>query len=356
METTKKQKVFVGLSGGVDSAVSAALLKEQGYEVVGVYMKNWSGDDYGIQSECPWEQDQKDAEAICEHLGIEFRSFNFEKDYRDKVVEYFFSEYERGRTPNPDVMCNKEIKFKLFFEKATQEFGADLIATGHYAIRRDSEDGVAHLYKGNDSNKDQTYFLYNLSQKQLQKTLFPVGHLEKPAVRELARKFGLPNAEKPDSQGICFIGEIDVLKFLMSRLPEKPGSIIDIDSGKKVGEHKGSYFHTIGQRKGLGIGGQEVPYFVVDKNFKENIVYVGKGHDHPKLFKTEVQLENLHKIYSFDTSNLSASVRYRNKAISGTLDEKNLIFKFDKPQWAAASGQSLVVYKGNECVGGGVIV
>lgn len=356
MKQVKKQKVFVGLSGGVDSAVSAALLKEQGYEVVGVYMKNWSGDDYGIQADCPWKEDQKDAEAVCQTLGIEFRSFNFEKQYRDKVVEYFFSEYEKGRTPNPDVMCNKEIKFKLFFEKATEEFGADLIATGHYARKIEGEDGIHRLYRGVDSNKDQTYFLYNLTQAQLSKTLFPIGHLAKPEVRKLAKKFNLPNADKPDSQGICFIGEIDVLKFLMSRLPEKHGDIVDIDTNEKVGEHKGSYFHTIGQRKGLGIGGQEIPYFVVGKDFEKNIVYVGKGHDHPSLMKSEVKLENIHKIYDFDNSGLSASVRYRNKAIEGVLDENEMTFKFNQPQWAPASGQSLVIYKGDECVGGGVIV
>src|SRR5690606_35373522 len=217
------KKVFVGLSGGVDSAVSAALLKDQGFEVTGVYMKNWSGDDYGIQADCPWEEDQKDAQAICDHLGIQFRSFNFEKEYRDKVVEYFFSEYEKGRTPNPDVMCNKEVKFKLFLDKALKE-GAGFIATGHYArklVPDSNNNEPEKLLKGLDKNKDQTYFLYNLTQEQLRKTLFPIGHLTKPEVRKLAREYMLPNAEKPDSQGICFIGEINVLKFLMSRIPEK---------------------------------------------------------------------------------------------------------------------------------------
>lgn len=350
MEQNKiAQKVFVGLSGGVDSAVSVALLKAEGYEVTGVYMKNWSGDDYGIQSECPWEADQKDAEAICEHLGIEFRSFNFEKEYRDRVVEYFFSEYEKGRTPNPDVMCNKEIKFKLFLEKSIEE-GADYIATGHYARNIDNK-----LYKGVDSNKDQTYFLYNLTHEQLSHTLFPIGHLTKPQVREIARELKLPNANKPDSQGICFIGEINVLRFLMSRIPEKKGEIIDIDTNKVVGEHKGVYFYTVGQRDGLGIGGLKEPYFVVDKDIEKNILFVGMGTSNKALFKTKVSLENLHLIHPNDelSNNLSASVRYRHKPEEGEL--YGLEFNFKNPQRAVTSGQSLVIYSGEQCLGGGVI-
>ncbi len=370
---TKGKKVFVGLSGGVDSAVSAALLKEQGHDVIGVYMKNWSGDDYGIQADCPWEQDQADAEAICNHLGINFRSFNFEKEYRAKVVEYFFSEYEKGRTPNPDVMCNKEVKFKLFLEKALEN-GADFIATGHYARREarsrklevTETSNLEHqtyyrLLKGVDNNKDQTYFLYNITQEQLSKTLFPVGHLQKSEVRELAKKFGLPNAEKPDSQGICFIGEINVLKFLMSRIPEKKGNVIDIDTKEIVGEHKGVYFYTIGQREGLHIGGQSIPYFVVDKDVKKNIVYVGHGNEHKAMYKSEVQLENLHFINEFtvDSLQLTASIRYRHKPQPGKLDIRDqgsdIRFIFNEPQRAVASGQSLVIYNGEECFGGGVI-
>jgi len=354
VENTNK-KVFVGLSGGVDSAVSVALLKEQGYQVTGVYMKNWSGDDYGIQSECPWEEDQKDAEAVCKTLGIEFRSFNFEKQYRDKVVEYFFAEYEKGRTPNPDVMCNKEIKFKLFLDKAREE-GADYIATGHYA--RHIED---KLLKGVDQKKDQTYFLYNLTEEQLAHTFFPVGDLEKPEVRKLAKKFNLPNAEKPDSQGICFIGEINVLKFLMSRIPEKDGGIIDFDSNEKVGTHKGVYFYTIGQREGLHIGGQKIPYFVVDKDVEKNILYVGHGTDHPKMYKSVVELENIHFINPETASEinidkpLSAAVRYRQKPQPGKLDIENKKFIFEEPQRAVTSGQSLVIYDGDICLGGGII-
>lgn len=357
-------KVFVGLSGGVDSAVSAALLKDQGYEVVGIFMKNWSGDDYGIQAECPWEEDQKSAEAVAKHLGIEFRSFNFEKQYREKVVEYFFAEYQKGRTPNPDVMCNKEIKFKLFLEKA-MEMGADLIATGHYA--RKVEETIEaksefKMLKGVDNNKDQTYFLYNLTYEQLSKSLFPIGEFEKPMVRELARKYKLPNAERPDSQGICFIGEINVLKFLMSRIPEKDGDIVDIDSNKVVGKHKGVYFYTLGQREGLGIGGQQIPYFVVDKDIEKNIVFVGHGTDHPKMYKQVVELENIHfinpntlnKLTTQDVK-LTASIRYRQKPQSGTLDMENKKFIFEQPQRAVTSGQSLVLYCEDECLGGGVI-
>jgi len=360
------KKVFVGLSGGVDSAVSAALLKDQGFEVTGVYMKNWSGDDYGIQADCPWEEDQKDAQAICDHLGIQFRSFNFEKEYRDKVVEYFFSEYEKGRTPNPDVMCNKEVKFKLFLDKALKE-GAGFIATGHYArklVPDSNNNEPEKLLKGLDKNKDQTYFLYNLTQEQLRKTLFPIGHLTKPEVRKLAREYMLPNAEKPDSQGICFIGEINVLKFLMSRIPEKAGEIRDIDTDKVVGEHKGVYFYTVGQREGLGIGGLKEPCFVVGKDVDKNILYVGMGSNHPALFKKEVELENIHFIINnlssssnYEVKDIQASVRYRHQPQPGTLYVKDskIKFVFEEPQRAVTSGQSLVIYRDEECLGGGVI-
>ncbi len=356
-------KVFVGISGGVDSAVSAALLKEQGYTVTGVFMKNWSGDDYGIQSECPWEEDQKIAMEVCESLGIEFRSYNFEKEYREKVIEYFFDEYKKGRTPNPDVMCNKEIKFKLFLDKALKD-GADYIATGHYVRRSElnienSTHNTFNLLKGVDTNKDQSYFLYNITQDQLSKSLFPLGEYLKPQVRELAFKFNLPNAKRPDSQGICFIGEINVLKFLQSQIPEEIGDIVDIDTNEVVGKHKGIYFYTIGQREGLNIGGLDKPYFVCDKNKLHNILYVCKGSDNPKLYSKEVKLENIHFInseYQYDGSNLSASVRYRQKPQSGNLDINKKIFVFNEPQRAVTSGQSLVIYDNDICIGGGVIL
>jgi tRNA-specific 2-thiouridylase len=363
MNNPVNKKVFLGLSGGVDSAVSAYLLKEQGYDVTGVFMKNWSGDKFGIQADCPWEEDQKDAEAVCKYLGIPFRSVNFEKEYRARVVDYFFSEYKKGRTPNPDVMCNKEIKFKLFLEKAMLE-GYDLIATGHYARKETGDSGQPEMKKGIDENKDQTYFLYNLTSEQLSKTLFPIGHLTKPEVRKIAKDAGLPNANKPDSQGICFIGEINVLKFLMSEIPENPGDIVDIESNKIVGKHKGVYFYTIGQREGLGIGGLKEPYFVCEKDVEKNIVYVCAGTENPHLYKKEVKLENLHFINELPAtrSQLSASIRYRHKPRTGQLvisstnyNLQPITFIFDEPQRAVTSGQSLVLYDGDVCLGGGII-
>ncbi|MBD3280355.1 tRNA 2-thiouridine(34) synthase MnmA [Candidatus Dojkabacteria bacterium] len=361
MQTNSGKKVFVALSGGVDSSVSAALLVDQGYDVTGVYMKNWSGDNFGIQDDCPWEKDQEDAKSVCDHLGISFRSFNFEKEYREKVVEYFFAEYKAGRTPNPDVMCNKEIKFHLFLKRALEE-GADMIATGHY-VRRKEEQSVFKLLKGVDENKDQSYFLYNITQEQLSKTLFPIGDLEKAEVRDLAKKYNLPVADKPDSQGICFIGEIDVQEFLRSRIDPHKGDIVDIDSGKKVGEHDGVEFFTLGQREGIGVGGTKEPYFVVDKDGKKNILYVGMGSDHQKLYKKEVNIENLHLINSASSfeelieRELTASVRYRQKPQPGKLIqiEDELKFIFENSQRAVTPGQSLVLYKGDECLGGGVI-
>ena len=375
MELNNKKKVFVALSGGVDSAVSAGLLVEEGYEVVGVYMKNWSGDDFGIQADCPWEKDQEDAEAVCKHLGIQFRSFNFEKQYRDKVVEYFFDEYKKGRTPNPDVMCNKEIKFKLFLDKALAE-GADLIATGHYARKKvfDELDNINfRLLTGNDDIKNQVYFLYNITQFQLSKTLFPVGHMPKKEVRLLAQKFNLPNANKPDSQGICFIGEIDTLKFLMSGIPQKIGDIVDVDTNKIVGKHKGVYYYTNGQRKGLEIGGAGTPYYVCGKDISNNVLYVCHSTMHPALFKSEANLEEMHWIFegnksdlvSIETENelvyegLDAVIRYQQKQQKGILKflkaENKYVFIFEDSQRAVTSGQSLVVFKGDECLGGGVI-
>jgi len=349
------------MSGGVDSSVATAILKDQGYDCTGVYMKNWSGDDYGLQVDCPWEKDQEDVEKVCKVLDIPFRSFNFEKEYRARVIEYFFTEYKAGRTPNPDVMCNKEIKFHLFLERALAE-GADLIATGHY-VRKKSSNGAHQLLKGKDPNKDQSYFLYNLTQEQLAKTLFPIGELLKPKVRELAKKYKLPNADKPDSQGICFIGEIDVQEFLRSRIKPHKGDIIDLDSKEKVGEHDGIEFFTIGQREGLGIGGTKEPYFVVNKDGRKNILYVGMGIDHPKLFRKEAVLENMHlidasmSVQNLTGKDLQASVRYRHKPQACKIESKNNRIKvtFQKPQRAITPGQSLVLYNEEICLGGGII-
>lgn len=354
------KKVFIGLSGGVDSSLSALLLKEAGYNVTGVFLKNWSGDDYGIQSECPWEKDQKDAENVCKMIGIDFMSYNFEKEYRAKVVEYFFNEYKKGRTPNPDVMCNKEIKFKLFLEKAMLE-GADFIATGHYAQIKNIENNRASLFKGSDPKKDQSYFLYTHNKDQLNKTLFPVGHLTKEKVRKMAEERNLPTAKKPDSQGICFIGEINVLKFLMSQIPTRKGEIIDIDSGKIVGKHNGVEFYTIGQRSGLKIGGSPLPYYLAKKDTANNILYVALGGNNPKLFSKTVVLEDLflsvRKFNELEALKLSASVRYRQKPVSCKVlaDNKSVKVIFDEPIKSPSSGQSLVLYSEDECLGGGII-
>ena len=343
-----KTKVFVALSGGVDSAVTAALLLEQGYDITGVFMKNWSGDEFGIQADCPWKKDQDDAEAICKKLNIPFRSFNFEKEYKEKVVEYFFNEYKIGRTPNPDVMCNKEIKFGIFMTKA-KEMGADLIATGHYArVRFNPRTGEYELLKGVDGNKDQSYFLCELSQEQLKYTLFPIGEYTKPYIRELAEKYGLPVANKPDSQGICFVGEINVAKFLRSNIKIHQGDIIDIDSKEILGKHDGIEFYTIGQREGLHLGGAKEPYFVISKDKKENIIFVAMGNDNPKLFSRKVKFEDLkwvNKVENVALNNLSASIRYRGKPCNGSLDIKKKVFVFDKPQRAITEGQMIVFYE-----------
>lgn len=345
----KNIKVFVALSGGVDSAVTAALLVEQGYDVTGVFMKNWSGDEFGIQTDCPWKKDQDDAESVCIKLNIPFRSFNFEKEYKDKVVDYFFKEYKLGRTPNPDVMCNKEIKFGIFMKKA-KEMGADLIATGHYArVRLNQETKEYELLKGLDVNKDQSYFLCELTQEQLKNTLFPIGEYIKPYIRKLADKYGLPVAQKPDSQGICFVGEINVAKFLRSNIKVHQGNIMDIDSQKIVGKHDGIEFYTIGQREGLYIGGAREPYFVVGKDKDKNIAYVAMGKNNPKIYSNKVIFEDLKWINKFENtniSNLTACIRYRGRTERGVLNIKKRTFLFHQPQRAITEGQKIVFYEG----------
>lgn len=348
-------KVIVALSGGVDSAVATSILIDQGYQVEGVFMKNWSDNDFAINSDCPWEQDQKDAESVCNILKIPFRSLNFEKQYREKVVGYFFNEYKKGRTPNPDIVCNKEIKFNLFLEK-TYELGADFIATGHYA-RNICQNETFSLLKGIDNNKDQSYFLHRLNQYQLSKSLFPIGSLTKPQVREIAKTKGLPIAQKKDSQGICFIGKIDVGKFLRSNISKNPGNIVDIDSQKTVGTHEGVVFYTIGQREGIGISGAKKPYFVVDKDLSQNILYIAQGKDNPALYKNVVSFEDLYFISGKipQKQQVLASIRYRHKPEIGTIDIDKNRFIFKNPQRAPTPGQSIVFYDDEQCLGGAVI-
>lgn len=346
------------MSGGVDSSVSAALLKNEGYNVAGIYMKNWSGDDYGIQSDCPWKQDVHDAQQVCRKLNIPFQAYNFEKEYRREVVDYFFREYEAGRTPNPDILCNREIKFKLFLERALSE-GADFIATGHYAQVKE-EDGKFKLIRGADEKKDQTYFLHTFTQNQLSKVKFPAGHLLKSEVRKLARDFDLPTAEKKDSQGICFIGNINVQNFLRSRIDSKPGNIIDVDTKEIVGSHDGAMFYTIGQRKGLRIGGSGSPYFVVEKNSETNELLAGKGENHPLLFRKKIILDNIHWISGKCPElplDCEVSIRYRQASVPASLnlEKDQYLIHFKTPVRAISPGQSAVIYQGKYCLGGGII-
>lgn len=351
------------MSGGVDSSVAAALLQKQGYFVSGAYMKNFSPESWQgiLDPDCPWEQDVADAKAVCDKLDIKFRSLNFEREYNNEVIEYFFREYRAGRTPNPDIMCNKKIKFKLFLEKAL-DLGYDYIATGHYARIKtslDPESGIRNyeLLKGKDENKDQTYFLYTLNQKQLSKTLFPLGELTKPEVRQLARELGLLNAEKKDSQGICFVGEVNVIEFLKQRIPVKVGEIVTTD-GEVVGSHENAAYYTYGQRHGFGIGGVG-PFYMVGKDMKKNKVIVTGKHDDKLLYAKEIELKNIHWIGEKPKFPLKtkAQIRYRYLEQPGTLRKKGSRYKvvFEKKQRTPTTGQSVVFYKGDQILGGGVI-
>lgn len=361
-------KVIVGMSGGVDSSVSAHLLIEQGYQVEGLFMKNWEEDD--TDEYCAAAEDLKDAQLVCEKLGIKLHTINFATEYWDNVFEYFLAEYKAGRTPNPDIMCNKEIKFKAFLEFACEDLGADYIATGHYVqrefITNESGNGQWAMLRGLDSNKDQSYFLYTLSDKQVGRTLFPVGNIEKPEVRAIAEKADLVTANKKDSTGICFIGERKFKDFLAQYLPAQPGKIESAE-GEVIGEHDGLMYHTLGQRKGLRIGGLsnagEAPWYVVEKDLLRNVLIVGQGHDHPRLFSKGLIGNQLHLVSRKKLDmpiSCTVKTRYRQEDVPCTLTPVNeedgtyqVVFK--EQQSSVTPGQSVVFYQDNVCLGGGII-
>lgn len=345
-------RVIVGLSGGVDSAVSALLLKNQGYEVVGVFMKNWEDDE-----ECNAREDLVDAVSVADQIGIDIEAVNFSAEYQERVFSYFLAEYQAGRTPNPDILCNTEIKFKAFLDHAFS-LGAEWIATGHYARVRRSEQG-SELLRGLDPNKDQSYFLHRLSQEQIARVLFPVGELPKPQVRDLAKQAGLAVHDKPDSTGICFIGERPFKEFLARYLKGHAGPI-QTPEGKVVGEHQGLMFHTVGQRQGLGIGGAGLPWYVSSKDMNKNILYVVQGHEHPALLKYEAVLENCSWIANQipESHSLSARLRYRQRDLAchlTQLDDQSVHLRFEQAQWAVTPGQFGVLYRNEVCLGGGII-
>jgi tRNA-specific 2-thiouridylase len=360
LDNNNNNHVIVGMSGGVDSSVAAYLLQKQGYDLQGIFMKNWEEDD---DSEyCSAAEDLKDAEDICNKLNLPLFTRNFSSEYWDKVFSYFLDEYKNGRTPNPDVLCNKEIKFKTFLDCAI-EMGANRIATGHYA-RIEFKDGYYRLLKPADRNKDQTYFLYALDQQQLSKALFPLGDITKSVVREIAKNQSFVNSDKKDSTGICFIGERRFKDFLNRFLPAKPGDI-QTDKGITIGKHDGVMYYTIGQRQGIGIGGSKnssgEPWYVIGKDIDKNILIVGQGHNNPMLFKKTLQAEQLNWITEPPKKlpyNCTAKIRYRQQeqicAIT-QLSNSHCEVQFNQPQRAITPGQSVVFYSNDECLGGGVI-
>jgi len=393
------KRVIVGLSGGVDSSVAAYILKEQGYEVIGLFMKNWHDDSVTISNECPWLDDSNDAMLVAEKLGIPFQTVDLSEQYKERIVDYMFNEYERGRTPNPDVLCNREIKFDVFM-KIAMDLGADYVATGHYCrkgtITKKGKE-MNRLLAGKDSNKDQSYFLCQLSQEQLSKTLFPIGELTKPEVRDIAAKLDLVTAEKKDSQGLCFIGKVRLPDFLQQQLKPKEGVIIEIpesqskyhqlapqfdnkedelaylsrkieysiSDGKVVGKHQGAHYFTKGQRKGLAVGGTIEPLYVIETNVVDNVIYTGQGKSHPGLYKNAlfVTNEELHwvredlMLQEGETMQVMARIRYRQSLEKATLYkvESGLYVVFQKPQFAITEGQFVAWYLEDELVGSGVI-
>ncbi len=388
------KRVVVGLSGGVDSSVAAYLLKQQGYEVIGMFMKNWHDDSVTISNECPWLDDSNDAMIVAQHLGIPFQAIDLSKEYKERIVDYMFAEYQAGRTPNPDVLCNREIKFDVFLQAALK-LGADYVATGHYCRRGEvKKDGTTYyqLLAGKDPNKDQSYFLCQLTQAQLSKALFPIGELLKPEVRAIAKQANLATAEKKDSQGLCFVGKVHLPDFLQQRLEPKKGKVIEVphdstafkngydltdlknmtkpyvfkpELGEVVGEHNGAHFYTIGQRRGLNIGGYEKPLFVIGTDTNNNIIYTGSGDDHPGLYRKGLFVPNTDehwiredlKLQVGDSKKYLARIRYRQPLEPCTLYKKEdgLYIIFDKPQRGVTPGQFVAWYENDELIGSGVI-
>lgn len=393
------KRVVVGLSGGVDSSVAAYLLQEQGYEVIGLFMKNWHDDSVTISNECPWLEDSNDALLVAEKLGIPFQTVDLSEQYKEKIVDYMFNEYEKGRTPNPDVLCNREIKFDVFM-KIALSLGADYVATGHYCRKGEIDvNGIPtfQLLAGVDGNKDQSYFLCQLSQEQLAKSLFPIGELTKPEVREIAAKLDLITAEKKDSQGLCFIGKVRLPEFLQQQLQPKEGVIYEVEAsselynqpkpefsnleealqfesksieyvptdGKVVGKHQGAHYFTTGQRKGLNVGGTKEALFIISTNVKTNEIYTGQGHQHPGLFKKVLRVDptEIHwiredlRLKNGETMEVMARIRYRQELQNATLYqfESGLYVAFKEPQSAITEGQFVAWNIDDELVGSGVI-
>lgn len=340
-------KVFLGMSGGVDSAVSAYLLQSQGHEVIGVYMKNWSKNLPGMK--CPWAEDLADAKRVAVKLGIDFRVFDFEAEYKQKVVDYMLAEYQKGNTPNPDIMCNQEIKFKLFAETAFEQ-GAEAIATGHYAKTRGCD-----LIMAADANKDQTYFLYRIAPEVIKRTIFPVGDMQKPEVKALAEQIGLAVAHKPESMGVCFVGEANMRDFLAEFIETKPGEIRELETDELLGHHDGAIFYTIGQRHGLGLT-TGLPFYVVRKDMDKNIVYVSRNLNSLSLWTNEVKLRDVILRRDIDGSKpLRARVRHRAPLVDAKFDSATDILTFADEQKSLTPGQSVVFYQDDICLGGGII-